>query len=417
MNSNLTDKLEALRLELTEADLPSVTKYSENPEAYNAQIAKLVAQLKKDKSTGVTGIRQGYKGTGSKAYKRQMWAKMPEHERGGPDIWLDKGYVRVGGIVGLPKDIPSVKQYGDESPEAVYKWIADTMQKLKTWNDAKYANSPAVKVGEGFSDKLAALRAELEEGKGYHVGTIRLRKAGKYQKTSTGWVPVNASVKSIAARAAHTSAPQDIQHAAFGNVTHSTRAFINTPGVITYMPKPSKAGRKSPETLKHASPSGGSTPSYSHVSKATHKSYALPTPSQSKAQTVQKGVMKAEAGEHTRFSATFNRLMGYSDQRVLPEAAKPKKGKVLKVLGKQSKPTPAPAFIWKKVADMSDAEVTGEAQSLAMGARMARQYGGGINSKEAMRFKQCMQRIKDEGLLGDAEHDDLLHQWHGERGY
>jgi hypothetical protein len=140
-------------------EVSAVAKYADNPVAYNAQLAKLMGQLKRDKSTGVTGVRQGYKGTGSKAHKRQVWAKVPSHERGGPDIWLDSGFVKVGGIIDIPKTIPSTMKYGDESPEAVYKWISDTMKQLKVWQDAKYAQSPAVAP----KAEEVELRRELEE--------------------------------------------------------------------------------------------------------------------------------------------------------------------------------------------------------------------------------------------------------------
>lgn len=142
---------------LGEAD--AATKYADDPVAYNAQLAKLMQQLKRDKSLGVTGVRQGYKGTGSTAHKRQIWAKVPSHERGGPDIWLDSGFVKVGGIIDIPKTIPSTMKYGDESPEAVYKWISDTMKQLKAWTDAKYAQSPAVAP----KAEEVELRRELEE--------------------------------------------------------------------------------------------------------------------------------------------------------------------------------------------------------------------------------------------------------------
>lgn len=137
-------------------EVPAVTKYADNPAAYNAQIAKLMAQLKRDKNLGVTGVRQGYKGTGSQAHKRQIWVKVPSHERGGPDVWLDSGFVKVGGIIDIPKSIPSMKKYEGESPEAVYKWIADTLKAFKTAIDAKYAQSPTI-AKESVATRMAAL--------------------------------------------------------------------------------------------------------------------------------------------------------------------------------------------------------------------------------------------------------------------
>jgi hypothetical protein len=137
-------------------EVPAVAKYADNPAAYNTQLAKLMAQLKRDKNLGVTGVRQGYKGTGSQAHKRQIWVKVPSHERGGPDVWLEGGFVRVGGIIDIPKSIPNTKKYGDESPEQVYNWIADTLKKLKAHIDAKYANNPAI-AKESVAARMAAL--------------------------------------------------------------------------------------------------------------------------------------------------------------------------------------------------------------------------------------------------------------------
>ena len=468
---------------LFEADLPAVSKYDENPEAYNAQLAKLMAQLKRDKSTGVTGIRQGYKGTGGKAHKRQIWAKVPSHERGGPDIWLDSGFVKVGGIIDIPKTIPSTKKYGDETPEAIYRWIADTMKQLKTWQDAKYADSPAVKkeetemnvveklealrqeleskianpepgpakyeplkadepkpnetkVGKAMpwptkggqskpkpvslpvnkrataEEKLEALRIELEElgeahtPTAYRVGTVRTWKSGKFKKTATGWVPVTALLKKVAGAPKGATKHQDLKHAAFGKVTHDVKTFINTPGVVTYVPP--GTGRKSPEATKHATPSGGSTPGYSHQSKSSgHGAGATKTPGQSAAPSSTPGGVlkkgpkvggerfapgytkhaaeyeKATRAEHTDYSTTFQRLMGFSDQRVLPEA---------------------------KVADMSDTDVVKTAHKLAKKA-----HTGKLSTQESKNFKMAMQRIKDEGLLGDDDVKDIW-KWHGGGG-
>lgn len=506
---------------LEEADLPSVSKYEENPEAYNAQLAKLMQQLKRDKSTGVTGIRQGYKGTGKQAHKRQIWAKMPEHERGGPDIWLETGFVKVGGIIDIPKVIPSVKKYEGESPEAVYRWIADTMKALKKWTDDKYAQSPAVKKEENEMDivaKLEALRLELEskisdpepgpaeyekppkpaelkqnekpvgkampwptkgaqskpkpvsvpEKRGatvgeklealrlelealgeahtptaYRVGTVRTWKSGKFKKTATGWVPVTALLKKVAGAPKGATAHQDLKHAAFGKVTHDVKSFINTPGVVTYVPP--GTGRKSPEATKHATPSGGSTPGYSHQSKSSgHGAGATPTPSQSAApSSTPGGVLKkgpkvggeqfapgytkhaAEYEKATRgkaperphfggtaehryedgkcvycgkskpkneaftpdvipeFSSMFRRLTRLADERVLPE---------------------------ESVANMSDADVVKTAHKLAKKA-----HTGKLSTTETKNFKMAMQRIKDEGLLSDDDVKDIW-KWHGGGG-
>lgn len=144
-------------------------KYAEDPVGYNTALAKLMQGLKKEKGAGVSAVRQGYKGAGAKAYGRQIWVKMPDHERGGPDVWLENGYVKVGGIIAIPNNIPHLRKYGEDPPKVVYNWIADTLKQVQAWIDAKYAQppqSPQTKpesiMNAEMSKKLEALRHELE---------------------------------------------------------------------------------------------------------------------------------------------------------------------------------------------------------------------------------------------------------------
>lgn len=114
-----------------------VEKYEDDPNAFNSTLAKMMNKLKKD--VGAENVRQNYKGTGKQAHRRQIFVRLPEHERGGPDVWLDSGYVKVGGVIGVPKEIPSVKKYEGSSPEEVYGWIRDTLKAINAHEKAKWA--------------------------------------------------------------------------------------------------------------------------------------------------------------------------------------------------------------------------------------------------------------------------------------
>lgn len=58
---------------------------------------------------------------------------------------------------------------------------------------------------------------------------------------------------------------------------------------------------------------------------------------------------------------------------------------------------------WKRVEQMTGPEVVSEAESLASYAASCRVIGQGINSKEVVRFNQCIERIETERLT-DPEH-------------
>lgn len=63
---------------------------------------------------------------------------------------------------------------------------------------------------------------------------------------------------------------------------------------------------------------------------------------------------------------------------------------------------------WKSVEAMTGAEVVSTAESLASYAASCRVHGQGINSKESIRFNQCLTRIEDERLT-NPEHLVELH--------
>lgn len=119
------------------APAAQASKYSDDPNAYNAALAKMMGKLKKD--VGATGVNQNYKGTGKQSHRRQVFVRLPDHERGGPDVWLDSGHVKVGGVIGTPKGIPNQRSYGDDPPEKVYAWIRDTLKAINDHEKAKWA--------------------------------------------------------------------------------------------------------------------------------------------------------------------------------------------------------------------------------------------------------------------------------------
>ena len=99
---------------------------------FNTALAKQLKRLKKD--VGATGVRQNYRGTGSRKHRRQLYCRFP----GGAviDLWLEDKAVTLGGCVairpggerGYPQ--PRSVSYGDQSPEAVY---AGVLAALKPW--------------------------------------------------------------------------------------------------------------------------------------------------------------------------------------------------------------------------------------------------------------------------------------------
>jgi hypothetical protein len=66
---------------------------------------------------------------------------------------------------------------------------------------------------------------------------------------------------------------------------------------------------------------------------------------------------------------------------------------------------------WKTVAEMSSTEVVSEAASLASYAESCREIEQGINTKEAIRFKRCMERIEAEQLESPEYIAELHIQW------
>lgn len=127
-------------------------KYDDDPDAFNAKLAKLMGRLKKE--IGALNIQQNYKGTGSKKHRRQLYVRLPFHPRGGPDVWLDSGYVQIGGVIDVPKSLgPMRKKYENEEPEAIYAWIRDSLKAVIDYEKA-HAASSAAKVESTCADIL-----------------------------------------------------------------------------------------------------------------------------------------------------------------------------------------------------------------------------------------------------------------------
>ncbi len=97
--------------------------------AYTTALAKLLQRLKKD--AGAKTIAQNYRGTGARAYRRQLWV----HFTSGAviDLWLEASGLKFGGVVkngvgGAP--LPAGVAYDGRSPAEVY---AEAARLLRDW--------------------------------------------------------------------------------------------------------------------------------------------------------------------------------------------------------------------------------------------------------------------------------------------
>lgn len=83
---------------------------------FNTKLARKLRGLKK--SLGATGIRQAYRGTGSRKHRRQLWVRMPGLAQGFTDLWLDATRLRLGGVSDLRRAEPI--PYGTLTVDEVY---------------------------------------------------------------------------------------------------------------------------------------------------------------------------------------------------------------------------------------------------------------------------------------------------------
>ena len=107
-------------------------------ESFNAELARLMKGLKKD--IGAGNVRQGYKGTGSNSYRRQIFVRMPDMVslpdgvtgkavcRDGKcvDVWLNNTDVMVGGVMGSRYDIRHADHGGDA--DKIYEEICKVLR-------------------------------------------------------------------------------------------------------------------------------------------------------------------------------------------------------------------------------------------------------------------------------------------------
>lgn len=175
-------------------------KFSAEPIAYNAALAKLMQKLKKD--VGATAIRQGYKGGGKQSHRRQIWVSMPDHSRGGPDVWLDNGYVKIGGVIQVPAEVPRMRQYGDDTPETVYGWIRDALKALNDWSLAQYTKESI--MNPELNKKLEDLRTKLEN----HIKSPEVIGVSSLTSGSTPKMPAGSKNKFNTPREVETNGAQ-----------------------------------------------------------------------------------------------------------------------------------------------------------------------------------------------------------------
>lgn len=131
---------------------------------FNNQILKNLRRLKRDLE--VQTLRQGYKGTGSQAYRTQVWMRFSNGKS--IDLFLNKDNVRVGGVMnsGL-----STVNYGDKTPEQVYEEIRNILKMFRDSDEDKgkytvLVNNDALKkahyVGKFETEQEAAEYAQKE---------------------------------------------------------------------------------------------------------------------------------------------------------------------------------------------------------------------------------------------------------------
>jgi len=123
---------------LFEDEVPAYTTGSDL-DAFNSALAKLCAKLKKD--MGATAVRQNYKGAGGQKHRRQLYVTFKDIP--GPDLWLDSGFARIGGVVFMPFADKTPIPYEGKTPAEVYAEILKRM---------RYAQD---KIKQALADKAA----------------------------------------------------------------------------------------------------------------------------------------------------------------------------------------------------------------------------------------------------------------------
>jgi hypothetical protein len=98
---------------------------------YNTALAKLLQRLRQD--AGAETIRQNYRGTGSRAYRRQLYVRFTNGSM--IDLWLEDDRIELGGVVRRSAstdqaDLPKFIRYASKSPAEIYAEVAHA---LRSW--------------------------------------------------------------------------------------------------------------------------------------------------------------------------------------------------------------------------------------------------------------------------------------------
>lgn len=93
-------------------------------DAFNGKLARKFQGLKK--ALGATAVRQGYRGTGSKRHRRQIWVRMPGLPAGRTDLWLDEASCSLGGVSDLRR--ADAVEYGDLTVAEVYDAVVGALE-------------------------------------------------------------------------------------------------------------------------------------------------------------------------------------------------------------------------------------------------------------------------------------------------
>ena len=88
---------------------------------FTADVSKELLKLRK--AYGIKGVRQNYKGTGSKRASRQLFVK--DIAGNMVDVWLERDYYQIGGVI---NGLRGAFQYGTQSAAEVAKDIAEALK-------------------------------------------------------------------------------------------------------------------------------------------------------------------------------------------------------------------------------------------------------------------------------------------------
>lgn len=143
---------------LFEDEVPAYTTGSDL-DAFNSALAKLCAKLKKD--MGATAVRQNYKGTGGQKFRRQLYVSFKDIP--GPDLWLDSGFAKIGGVVFMPFADKSPITYEGKTPAEVYAEILKRMRYAQDRIKQAKADKSAQAAAAGMPTEHASVPVEALE--------------------------------------------------------------------------------------------------------------------------------------------------------------------------------------------------------------------------------------------------------------